>query len=45
MLDWIPRIVITGLDPAIHRPKGFARGLMDARAEPAHDGRKTGSAA
>jgi hypothetical protein len=37
-----PEIVIAGLDPAIHRPKGIVRSLMDARVKPAHDGRKIG---
>jgi len=34
--------VNAGLDPAIHRPKGIVRTLMDARVKPAHDGRKIG---
>jgi hypothetical protein len=31
-------LVIARLDPAIHRNKDFCK-MMDARVEPAHDGR------
>jgi hypothetical protein len=36
-LNWLPRAVIAGLDPAIHRLE-----KMDARVKPAHDERVIG---
>jgi hypothetical protein len=33
----VSRLVIAGLDPAIHRKRGFIE-EMDARVKPAHDG-------
>jgi hypothetical protein len=38
------KIVVAGLDPTIHLSKGIFRFLMDARVEPAHDGREVGVA-
>jgi hypothetical protein len=43
MRNEVPHIVIAGLDPSIHRPKGFFRSLMDARVKPAHDDLKIGN--
>jgi peptide/nickel transport system ATP-binding protein len=34
-----PKPLRRGEGPAIHRPKGFFRSLMDARVKPAHDDR------
>jgi hypothetical protein len=36
------KIVIAGLDPAIHRAKRIFEFLMDARVKPAHDGLEMG---
>ena len=37
MIDVVRKVVIAGLDPAIHRAKRSFEFLMDARVKPAHD--------
>ncbi len=37
MASAVKRVVIAGLDPAIHRAKRNFEFLMDARVKPAHD--------
>jgi hypothetical protein len=44
MVAATPKIVIAGLDPAIHPAKRILKLLMDARVKPAHDGLKVGRA-
>jgi hypothetical protein len=37
MTSVVKKVVIAGLDPAIHRAKRRFVSLMDARVKPAHD--------
>jgi hypothetical protein len=37
MTSAVKKVVIAGLDPAIHRAERLFDSLMDARVKPAHD--------